>query len=223
MPRVGRGALLASALASLCLLGPGVARADIILSLAGGAPTPTGSNFTYTYNVALAGGTELDQAGGFANPGNFFTLFDIVGYVSGSATSAATGFPTGAITAQQIGITPPTQGPPDTIVTNLTFHYKSPTEIEAPLGADLALGTVSFESTQPLGADLIFYSAATQKNTPGSPGDESLANNTSLVAGPGLGVTGSPVPAPASMALLGLSLPLLGGYAWARRKLFNLA
>jgi hypothetical protein len=190
------------------------ARADILVTLDLTSVVNHGATTTYGYMAFLNPGFELDSAGFKSNGANFFTLYDIPGYVPGSATATMAGF--GSITEQSLGFTPLTQSPPDSAsMLNLTFHYTSGTEIEVPLGSpNFLLGTFTFDSTIPNASPTsnIFYSAATQKNLPGVPSDEDLANNTSLVAGP------SPIPEPASLALVGIGIPLLGVFYLLRRR-----
>src|SRR5438445_4285568 len=76
--------------ANLVLMNPGQARADILLTIVN-AGTPSGSNFLYTYDIMLTPGSELHLAGGGVNTGvagapsqNYFTLYDIPGFVTGS-------------------------------------------------------------------------------------------------------------------------------------------
>jgi hypothetical protein len=203
----------------------GRARAEILLTLTNGSPTNNGNGtFTYSYNVFLTGGYELDTNGGGLNTMNGFTLYDLAGYVPGSATSNASGFGQSGVSEQLVGITPPATAPVDSpSVVNATFRYTSSTETNNDIGSpDLFLGTVSFLSTDgTVGDSNIMYAAAAQKNTPGSPSDESFANDVSLVSGP---VLVMPIPAPPAVVLFGSGLPFLGAafLRW-RKRLLNLA
>jgi hypothetical protein len=205
-----------------CLLGmtAGQARADILVTLDLTTVVTVGSTTTYGYTAFLNPGSQLNNTGtiGNTNTGDLFTLYDIPGYIPGSATSALTGF--GSITEQNVGITPNFQGPPDSsAMTNVTFHYTSsaPTQNPGP-NTNLLLGTFTIGSTiaTPSPTANIFYSAATQKFTPGSPSDMQPANNTSLVAGPA-------IPEPASLALLAIGTPVMGVFYLLRRRNQTLA
>ncbi len=216
MQRLGRTRLLPLLLAGAAVLwaDTGQARAEILLTLAG-PPTSNGTGgFTFTYDVRLSGGFELDTAGGGINSANFFTLYDIPGYIPGSAKSNIASFAQSGVSEQFVGVTPALQSPPDSpTVTNVTFRYTLGTETNNPVGSpEMLLGTVSIDSTTGAVGAPILYSAAAQKNTPGLPEDEEGANDTSFVAGP------TAIPAPASLLILGSGLPLLGAAAAFRRR-----
>ncbi|MFO0951405.1 MAG: hypothetical protein U0835_09695 [Isosphaeraceae bacterium] len=59
-------------------LGFNEARAGYLASLSGGGPTFDGTNYTYTYSVQLAAGEVVSS-------GNFFRVYDFLGYVDNSA------------------------------------------------------------------------------------------------------------------------------------------
>ncbi|MBA2336144.1 MAG: thrombospondin type 3 repeat-containing protein [Blastocatellia bacterium] len=105
--------LLFAALGGILLLS-GMAHATFYPSLAGG-PTPSGSNFVYTYNVNLFGNESLDPAAtsGVTCPGpgstnvqcnpagTFITIYDIPGFVSAATASSLF-----TVQAQNLGPTP---------------------------------------------------------------------------------------------------------------------
>ena len=188
----------------------GTARADISLTLNGGAPTASGANFLYTYTATLTPGSSINSTGQFPvgspspNTANFVTLYDVVGYVAGSAASVA--FPT--ISVQTPGITPVTQAPPDTGVINLTFNYTNGLQ-DATGATGIVLGTLSFLSSSGVTTNAMYYSAATQSDR----GAGQIANNTSVVVGP------SAVPEPGPIALSLVAAAVCGfGYRVRNRK-----
>jgi hypothetical protein len=199
-------------LLGLMLLGiPDQARADILLTL-NGTSTSNGQT-TYTYNVFLQPQAALNATGATGNEmtGDLFTLYDIEGYVAGSATASAglmsNGF--GSPTVQGTGITPTTQTPPDNpAIPNITFKYTSSMPLSNPTDTAVLLGTVSFKSTfLPGTAASVMISAASQRADNGH-----IANNVGSVIGP-------VIPEPATVLLCLAGLPLLGGaYVWRQRR-----
>jgi hypothetical protein len=194
--------------AALLTLGAGQARADFVLSLVGGAPTGSGP-FTYTYDVSLQPNSALVPGGGGVNSVDFFTIYDFNGYVPGSAAlGSLTGF---TIIAQNVGINPATQTPPvdNPGIANITFTYALGTTTAYNPATSGFLGTVTLQSTLPLGARTVFYSGASQDSAASSV----IANNTNQVLGPL-----ASAPEPASVAMLGTGLVAVLGLGLRRRK-----
>src|SRR5260370_31903243 len=117
-------------LAALFLISPGQTRADILLTIVN-AGTPSGSNFLYTYDVMLTPGSVLHVAGGGVNTGvspsnNFFTLYDIPGFIAGSVALGGGLAANSSFTTQNTGITPVTEIPkPDDYpnLINITTYW----------------------------------------------------------------------------------------------------
>jgi hypothetical protein len=203
---------------------PEPARADILLTIVT-AGTPSGSNFLYTYDVMLTPGSVLHVAGGGVNSGvspsnNFFTLYDIPGFVAGSvAFGGALGAAgNSAFSTQGSGITPSTENPrppDDPALVNITTFWTG-ADVTAPgmLGVDL--GTLSFLSTNALGATLqmLAFTGATQKL---EMFPALVANNTGQVAGPGPGGPSAPSE-PATLLLIAIGVPTVGGFYYRRRR-----
>ncbi len=151
---------------------------------------PVGNVFEYTYAVTLSAGTMLTSAGGGPNTGfspsnNFFTLYDVQGFVPGSVTcGGALGIAGFVADAEgMLGDDPPGEvpnPPDDPAVPNITIYWTGP-DIAAFEVMDICVGTLSFQSANPLGGGQLAYTAATQllDGFPDVP-----ANNFSLVAGP---------------------------------------
>jgi hypothetical protein len=205
--------LLASA--AVILAGVGQAHAEILLTLAGGAPTSNNNGtFTYSYNVFLTGGSELDKKGASDTAGSMFTLYDLTGYVAGSAKSNATGFGQSGVTEQFLGTTPSKVALADSPnLKNVTFNYTSAAATNDGSGSpNMFLGTVSFVSTDgKVGSSNITYASGVHGQGPNSP-----SVDVRQVAGP----LAMHMPAPPTLVMLGSGLPLLGVAFLRRRKLF---
>jgi hypothetical protein len=209
--------LLAGFLVVGLLVAPGNARGDIVLSLAGTAAA--GANTSYTYSVFLAPGSELVKSGarGNTSTGDIFTLYDFAGLV-GTPTLSATLMNNGftKVTIQNQGINPagikPTND--DASVPNITFKYTKSSAITNPVGGmDLWLGQFSVVSKfGTSGSDNIEYGAATQLYRPHTSLNGGVHNNFGNVDGP------LAVPEPATLALVGICLPVLGGLTVLRRR-----
>src|SRR5215467_4991710 len=85
------------------LLGSGgLARADIIPQLS--TVTPSGSNFTWTYSASLTNDETLQN-------GNFFTIYDFAGFVSGTNFQPANWVFSSAMTGKTPAKVTPTDDP----------------------------------------------------------------------------------------------------------------
>jgi hypothetical protein len=211
---------------ALLLINPGQTRADILLTIVNSG-TPSGTNFLYTYDVILTPGSVLHVAGGGVNTGvspsnNFFTLYDIPGFVPGSvAFGGGLGvLGNSSFTTQNSGITPVTEIPKpndDPNVVNITTYWTGIDVVASGLLA-VDLGTLSFLSTNPLGATLqmLAFTGATQKSE--MPSLVLVANNTGQVAGPGPTPPSPPPPSePATLLLIAIGVPAVGAYYRRRR------
>jgi hypothetical protein len=196
------------------------ARADIILSLLSETGSPGAVTFTYSVQLGtdshLSPAPNANQIDPVLNPtgADLFTFYDVPGLHLGSETSTL-GPLWDAATEQFVGLTPVTQNPPDmTTVENITFAFAGPTMIDNPIGAPpLTLGTVSFVSDfSSVSGSQLFYAVATQRSVT-DPDPLGIANNTSQVRGPSVGV-----PAPASLVLALTGLPVFSLLARRRRK-----
>jgi len=155
---------------------------------------PVSGVYTWNYSVSVASDETLTSSGAVTHsnpPGTFFTIYDIGGYVTGSA-SAPTGW---SVSVQLLGMTPSGANVTDNAsLENVTWTYT---------GSNVAGPTVisgfSFKSTY---GSIISgqFSAQSMNNISGGVDDQE---------GP-VNVPDPPAPEPASFGLMGGSLIGLG-------------
>ncbi|CAN5839321.1 hypothetical protein BH23PLA1_BH23PLA1_24960 [soil metagenome] len=156
----------------------------------GGATPGPGAQFTYRFNLSFT--TALDPNAGTSverlEAGDFLTIYNLAGYVPGSATVPGGGF---TITEQFIGINgfEQTAAFNNPTLLNVTFIYNGPT-----LFADRSFNGVTIRSTVGPGIATGRFTFETTKNT-----DPFI--NTPIG---GTGFVAVPIPEPISMALLGI-------------------
>jgi hypothetical protein len=173
--------------------------------------TPEGANWRWTYNVVFSTAGqpfELQQGNGTLSPGtvgtqDFVTLYDIEGYVGGSATAG--GSHTLLSPLVFTGITGPNTAPVDlpTLV-NLTFRYNSANQTTDATFTGFSFVSVYGPTSQSQG----FYTSQFSNN----------ANPISKVGEVGRVVLPSIVPEPSSVALIGMGVAGLFGYGYRRRR-----
>src|SRR5262249_33509561 len=180
------------------------------LALTNISATPTGTGFTYKYNVSVLGMTELDPAGGppggsVTNPGNWFVLYAVPGLTPSTVVTATGGiFPASwmfEITSTGgFGVTPPTEvdhSQPGmfNLVGRFTGFPMPGMEVESLPPFTSVLQFDFFSEFGPSSSgDALIYSTATQRDDPTNPAaDEGVANNTGMTGGPSL-TDATPVP-----------------------------
>jgi len=135
--------------------------------------TPSGSNFTWSYNLALGPNGELNASGVDVVPGSsgpdYFTIYDFNGYVAGTAFAPVDW----TISVQNVGITPVGVTPPvdNPTVANITFTYTGG-EIVGPasfIGGIDAFGADSTVGSPNAGGA---FSYQNRKDNPGKPDDD---------------------------------------------------
>jgi hypothetical protein len=170
---------------------------------------PEAGNFRWTYSVVLPTDMSLKA-------GSYFTIYDFAGYQPGSGrvTSAAPDPSFSAfwtVTTSNLGPTPDRLNPQDDPgITNITFTYTGPTipSGQLTLGNFVAVSEFSettesfFTATNPRAADGQIDSNITL----------TLVPRPREIPGPGA------IPEPATLALAGLGLPVVGLARYFRRK-----
>ena len=170
---------------------------------------PEAGNFRWTYSVVLPTDMKLQA-------GNYFTIYDFAGYQTGSGNVTSTSPDESfsqywTLSTNPLGPTPDRLNPQDDpMLTNLTFTYNGPT---IPAG-QLTLG--NFAATSTFGVTTPSFFTATN---PQALSGEIDSNITSTLVPQGQEVP-APIgtPEPATLALAGLGLPLVGLARYLRRK-----
>jgi len=169
---------------------------------------PEAGNFRWTYNVVLPTNMKLQS-------GDYFTIYDFGGYVPGSA-SLTSPFPDASVlanwsvTSSLLGKSPGRVNPnDDPNVPNVTWTYNGP-DLTNPTGG--SLGNFSAASTFQ-DSQGSFFTGINHRDT-----GEMDQNVTETISPTGQINPPTPgVPEPATLALAGLGLPLIGA-RWLRRK-----
>jgi hypothetical protein len=137
MRRSGSGLLYVAALAVCGLFAAGSQPAKAGYNVTLGTVTPSGPNFTWTYNASITANQEQVVSG------NFFRIYDVAGYVLGSAAGPAGWVATAALLNS---VPPPNvilvHGDDPTLF-NITFTYTG----AVPLSGPVSLGNFLINST----------------------------------------------------------------------------
>jgi len=157
--------------------------------------TPESDIYRWTYGVVLTSDSEI-------HTGDFFTIYDFGGYLPGTNVQPD-GF---EFSASFTGPTPGRLAPDDNpLHMNLTWTYVGPDITSGQLG----LGNFSANSTSGASMDG-FFTAQTHRQVDGRVDSNITPTDLPVPMIP-------TIPEPATLALMGIGLPLVGAARWLRR------
>jgi hypothetical protein len=193
MPKLKLRTPLGLLAVALALMSGGMAKADIIPVF--NAADPSDNGCVFSYNVEIPSNTKVFK-------GDYFTIYDFNGYVSGSEFAPADW----SITVQNSGIDVPGQVGifDDPNVENLTFIYTGAVTILGPVNPVGGIGAFGAESINCDTRGLGRYAASSHKQNPGQPDNNTLQGNQGYL------VTPAAVPEASSLLLLIPGLVPLG-------------
>lgn len=154
-----------------------------------------GNNHRYTYGVVLTSDSTL-------RTGDFFTVYDFSGFIEGSNVQPE-GF---TFSSSATGSTPSGVVPTDTATQNLTWTYTGTETLTGQIG----LGNFSAISTNAASDSSTAFAATTHRS------DGQVDSNITETTAPSEVGPAAGVPEPASLALVGIGLPL-AGFFYRRR------
>lgn len=170
---------------------------------------PEAGNFRWTYSVVLPTDMKLQA-------GNYFTIYDFAGYISGSGMVSATSPDASfsqfwTLSTSPLGPTPDRLNPQDDPnIANMTFTYSGPTIPNGQLTLGNFVASSTFGNT-----GTSFFTATNPQALSGS--IDSNITDTLVPVGEEIP---APIgtPEPTTMVLAGLGLPLIGLGRFVRRR-----
>jgi hypothetical protein len=160
--------------------------------------TPDAGNFRWTYAVVVTTDVKV-------NPGDYFTIYDFGGMIPGTAVAPA-GW---TFSTAKVGPTPSGTNPhDDPAIDNATFTYNGGT----PINGQAGLGNFMINSTNGDAVSSAFTSVSQTQV-----GGRTEANITSTDV-PVPGAVPNTTPEPATLAMFGIGLPVLGLLRFLRRR-----
>lgn len=152
--------------------------------------TPEDGQFRWTYNVVVTSDV-------YVQPGDYFTIYDFAGAMPDSTMSPSALW---ALTTQNVGLTPGNTNPADNpSIPNYTWTYNG----SEPIIGSQGLGNFSLLSPHSLSALSDFTSSTHRQD------NDKIENTITTTVVPVASST-EDTPEPATLALLGAALPLVG-------------
>lgn len=173
-------------------------RADAGLIPTNVSITPDSGNFRWTYAVVVTTDVQV-------NPGDFFTIYDFGGMLPGTVVAPIGWTPSVSMTTPPPSGTGPADNPG---VENITFTYEGLTPIvgQQGLGNFMANSTYGDATTSD-------FTSITHRQVDGRPEANITATDV-----PVPGTPPKETPEPASLALFGIGLPVLGMFRYLRMR-----
>jgi len=163
--------------------------------------TPEAGNTRFTYGVVLT--TDA-----YIQAGDFFTVYEFAGFIPGSNVQ-----PDGWSFQAGVGKTPPNTTPvSDPNLPNLTWVYEGKDKLVGQLG----LGNFSAATTLP-NFDFGSFTAQTHRQVDDHI-DHNITDTQVPIPDSSGGGGGGNTPEPATLALMGIGLPLVGVLRFLRRR-----
>lgn len=194
----GRGTWLAiaAAVVGLALAGARPAHAGLLPTLVGVSGPDGSGHYTFSYDLTVPAPVKVSS-------GDYFTIYDFDGYVPGSVTAPA------GWTASVSLLTPPPSGVSPSAdspgIANLTWTYAGPDLFGFAVVPGFTAKSIYGSVYSPPSG---YFNVASVSHA--------ISSGLSVHA-----VTTTDVPAapePASLAMLGLGLPVAGLFGWLRRR-----
>jgi hypothetical protein len=202
-----RQALLALlVLGAYSVLGPGLPRAAAEMIPSDVTVIQDGNNFTFSYSMKVLGTSQLQ-------PGDYGVLYDVPGLLANTFK-----VPFGwSVSTSMIGPTPSQVHPDDNAhLANIKYTYTNPAVI-SPGNTTILIPGFSYQSNFGDIGQADFASLTHLDPDSTHPHGRQVSNVTTVdVPKPGEGPDDSPEPA--TVVLLALGLPFVGGMALARRR-----
>jgi hypothetical protein len=194
----GRGTWLAiaAAVVGLALAGVRPAQAGLLPTLAGVSGPDGSGHYTFSYHLTVPAPVKVTS-------GSYFTIYDFAGYVAGSITAPMGWTPSVAmVTPPPSGVMPSADSPG---IANLTWTYTGPDLLGFAIVPGFTAKSIYGSVYSPPDG---YFNVASKSRTISTGAALHAVTNTDVPV----------APEPATVAMLGLGLPVAGLFGWLRRR-----